>query len=133
MQQGYKLQNLMCLVNKETLIRQHEKQQPNKASGIYKVTKDEYSINLEARIDDLLDRMKKFSYKPLPVRRAYIEKANGKLRPLRIPAYEDKLVQGTMADVLNEIYENCHQAIREINQILMTKKVNYVLGHQRVL
>ena len=57
----------MCLVNKETLIRQHEKQQPNKASGIYKVTKDEYSINLEARIDDLLDRMKKFSYKPLPV------------------------------------------------------------------
>ena len=133
LQQGYKLQNLMCLVNKETLIRQHEKQQPNKASGIDKVTKDEYSINLEARIDDLLDRMKKFSYKPLPVRRTYIEKANGKLRPLGIPAYEDKLVQGTMADVLNEIYENCHQAIREINQILMTKKVNYVLGHQRVL
>ena len=52
LQQGYKLQNLMCLVNKETLIRQHEKQQPNKASGIDKVTKDEYSINLEARIDD---------------------------------------------------------------------------------
>ena len=131
----------MCLVNKETLIRQHEKQQPNKASGIDKVTKDEYSINLEARIDDLLERMKKFNYKPLPVRRTYIEKANGKLRPLGIPAYEDKLVQGAMADVLNEIYENifldcsygfrpnrsCHQAIREINQILMTKKVNYVL------
>ena len=141
LQQGYKLQNLMCLVNKETLIRQHEKQQPNKASGIDKVTKDEYSINLEARIDDLLERMKKFSYKPLPVRRTYIEKANGKLRPLGIPAYEDKIVQGTMADVLNEIYENifldcsygfrpnrsCHQAIKEINQILMTKKVNYVL------
>lgn len=141
LQQGYKLQNLMCLVNKETLIRQHEKQQPNKASGIDKVTKEEYSINLETRIDNLLERMKKFSYKPLPVRRTYIEKANGKLRPLGIPAYEDKLVQGAMADVLNEIYENifldcsygfrpnrsCHQAIREINQILMIKKVNYVL------
>lgn len=141
LQQGYKLQNLMCLVNKETLIRQHEKQQPNKASGIDKVTKEEYSINLETRIDNLLERMKKFSYKPLPVRRTYIEKANGKLRPLGIPAYEDKLVQGAMADVLNELYENifldcsygfrpnrsCHQAIREINQILMIKKVNYVL------
>lgn len=141
LQQGYKLQNLMCLVNKETVIKQHEKQHPNKASGIDKVTKDEYLINLETRIENLLERMKKFSYKPLPVRRTYIEKTNGKLRPLGIPAYEDKLVQGTMADILNEIYENifldcsygfrpnrsCHQAIREINQILMTKKVNYVL------
>src|SRR5699024_9387022 len=66
---------------------------------------------------------------------------NGKLRPLGIPAYEDKLVQGCMADILNEIYENifldcsygfrvnrnCHQAIREINQTIMTKKVNYIL------
>lgn len=58
-----------------------------------------------------------------------------------IPAYEDRLVQGCMAYVLNEIYEtkflecsygfrpnrNCHQAIREINQTIMTKKVNYIL------
>ncbi len=141
LQQGYKLQTLIHLVNKETLIKQHEKQKRNKASGIDRVTKEEYSVGLEERIDDLLERMKKFSYKPLPVRRTYIPKANGKLRPLGIPAYEDKLVQGCMADILNEIYENifldcsygfrvnrnCHQAIREINQTIMTKKVNYIL------
>lgn len=140
-QHGYKLYTLIHYVNKETLIKQHTKQQKSKASGIDMVTKDKYGENLTSNIDNLLDRMKKFSYKPLPVRRTYIPKANGKDRPLGIPSYEDKLVQGAMADVLNEIYEykfldcsygfrpnrNCHQALREINQHIMINKVNYIL------
>ena len=140
-QRNIKVENLIHLVNKERLKEQHRKQQKNKASGIDKVTKEEYDKNLEENIENLIERMKKFSYKPLPVRRTYIPKANGKLRPLGIPAYEDKLVQGIMADVLNEIYEckflnnsygfrpnrSCHQAIREINQRIMINKVNYIL------
>ena len=136
-----RLENLIHYVNKETLKEQHRKQQRNKASGVDKVTKEEYEQRIEENIENLIERMKKFSYKPLPVRRTYIPKINGKLRPLGIPAYEDKLVQGIMADVLNEIYEckfldcsygfregrNCHGAIREINQTIMTKKVNYIL------
>ena len=137
-----KLQTLMCYVNKETLIEQHKKQMKGKASGIDGVTKEEYDENLEQNIDNLVTRMKKFSYRPQPVRRTYIPKSGSdKLRPLGIPAYEDKLVQGSMAYVLNEIYEtkfldcsygfrpnrNCHQAIREINQTIMIKKVNYIL------
>ena len=138
---GYKLQTLMHKVNKETLIEQHRKQQKNKASGIDGITKEEYDKDLNDNIDSLLSRMKSFSYKPLPVRRTYIPKANGKLRPLGIPAYEDKLVQGAMAEVLNEIYENifldcsygfrpnrsCHDVIKYINQTIMTKKVNYIV------
>lgn len=141
MQQGYKLQTIMHYVNRETLIKQHEKQQKNKASGIDGMTKEKYGENLEYNIDNLLKRMKTFSYRPQPVRKTYIPKSNGKLRGLGIPCYEDKLVQGAMADVLNEIYENiflptsygfrekknCHQAISQINWLLMTKKVNYVL------
>lgn len=141
LQQGYKLQTIMHYVNKETLIKQHDKQQTGKASGIDGKTKEEYEKNLETNIENLLTRMKRFSYRPKPVRKTYIPKSNGKLRGLGIPCYEDKLVQGAMADVLNEIYEdifldfsygfrpkkNCHQAISQINWILMTKKVNYIL------
>ena len=140
-QRNIKVENLIHLVNKERLKEQHRKQQKNKASGIDKVTKEEYAKNLEENIDNLIERMKKTSYKPLPVKRTYIPKANGKLRPLGIPAYEDKLVQGIMAEVLNEVYEckflnnsygfrpnkSCHQAIREINQRIMINKVNYIL------
>ena len=106
---GYKLYTLIHYVNKETLKEQHEKRRKTKASGIDKVTKEEYEKRLDENIDNLLVRMKKFSYKPLSVRRTYIPKLNGKLRPLGIPAYEDKLVQGVMANILNEIYEVGHK------------------------
>ena len=137
-----KLQTLMCYVNKETLMEQHKKQMKGKASGIDGITKEQYNENAENNVEDLLERMKKFSYRPQAVKRVYIPKTGSdKLRPLGIPAYEDRLVQGCMGYVLNEIYEtkfldcsygfrpnrNCHQAIREINQTIMTKKVNYIL------
>ena len=136
-----KLQTLMYHINKETLIKEHRKQTSNKASGIDKMTKEKYEENLYNNIEDLLNRMKKFSYKPQAVRRTYIPKVNGKLRPLGIPAYEDKLVQGVMANILNEIYEarflecsygfrpnrNCHTAIAKIKKTIMTRPVNYIL------
>ena len=69
------------------------------------MTKDEYNANVEENLKELVERMKRFSYRPMPVRRTYIPKANGKQRPLGIPAYEDKLVQGVMAKLLDEVYE----------------------------
>ena len=136
-----RMENLMHHVNEQTLIEEHRKQSRKKATGIDGVTKDEYNVNVEENLKELVERMKRFSYRPMPVRRTYIPKANGKQRPLGIPAYEDKLVQSVMARLLNEVYEvrfldcsygfqkgkNCHDVVRYINQTIMTKKVNYVL------
>lgn len=136
-----KVENLMHYINKEALKEQHDKQKENKAKGIDGISKMSYGLDFDNNIDKLISKMKTMSYIPQSVRRTYIPKLNGKLRPLGIPAYEDKLVQGIMAEILNEIYEpkflecsygfrpnrNCHQAIRQINQTIMTKKVNYIL------
>lgn len=129
-----KLQTLMHYVNKETLREVHERQKIGKASGIDKVTKEIYDKELNGNLDSLLGRMKTFSYRPQPVKRVFIEKeGKSELRPLGIPAYEDKLVQGVIAEILNAIYEpkfydfsfgfregsNCHDAIKYLNKKLM--------------
>ena len=128
-------------VNYDTLKQEHKRQLRDKAVGVDGVTKEEYDSNLDENLKNLVSRMKTFSYEPQPVRRTYIPKANGKMRPLGIPSYEDKLVQGVMARILNEVYEprfldcsygfrenrNVHQAIREVNQTIMYKSVNYIL------
>jgi group II intron reverse transcriptase/maturase len=101
-----KLQTIMHLVNPETLQDVHNRQDKNKAYGVDRITKAEYEADIEENLDKLVAKMKQFSYRPLPVRRAYIPKdGGGQMRPLGIPAYEDKLVQGAMADILTAIYE----------------------------
>ncbi len=72
----------MYLVNEESLLEQHKKQKRRKAAGIDGVVKDEYDVNHEGRIHDLIQRMKQLQYRPQPVRRVYIPKTNGKTRPV---------------------------------------------------
>lgn len=136
------VQGIMKFVNEKTIIKQHIKQARNKATGIDGIGKEEYEENLNENVRNLINRMKTMSYKPKKVRRTYIPKTGNKeLRPLGIPSYEDKLVQGAMADILNAIYENifldcsygfrpnrdCHKAIKKLDEIIMKKKINYVV------
>lgn len=136
-----KLTTLINRINARSLWEAHVKQERRKATGVDGVTKDEYAKELPENLQSLVERMKRLDYIPQPVRRTYIPKANGKLRPLGIPAYEDKLVQSVMADILNEVYEprflscsygfrperSAHDVVRGINQAVMTRHVNYVL------
>ena len=135
------VQGIMHYVNEAAIFAEHTKQSAKKAVGVDGTNKVAYGANLMENIRKLIERMRKFQYKPQPVKRAYIPKANGAMRPLGIPAYEDKLVQGAMTRLLSEVYETrflecsygfrpgrrAHDVVRTINQIIMTKKVNYVL------
>ena len=113
-----KQQTLIHLVNVETLKGVHDRQDKNKAYGVDKVTKAEYEENLDENLKDLIARMKQFSYRPQAVRRTYIPKdGSDQKRPLGVPAYEDKLIQGAMSDILSAVYEpkfyDCSYGFRE--------------------
>jgi len=75
------------------------------ASGVDKVTAEEYAKNLHGNIQNLAERLKGKKYRTKLVRRCWIPKENGKERPLGIPALEDKLVQLACAKQLTAIYE----------------------------
>jgi len=75
------------------------------ASGVAHVTAEDYAANLQANIEALAQRLKAQRYRAKLVRRCYLPKANGKERPLGIPALEDKLVQLACAKLLTAIYE----------------------------
>lgn len=135
------VQSLMQYINEDTLMAKHKSLNGNKALGVDKISKDMFDINAKENIKSLVDDMKKFRYKPYPSRRVYIPKSNGDKRPLGIPSYQDKIVEGVMADILNEIYEpiflncsygfrpnrDCHMAINALDKIIMKKNINWIV------
>jgi len=134
--------SLVHLINEESLVQAHRQMKAKKAPGLDKVTKDQYEENLTENVRGLITRMKRNAYRPQPVLRRYIPKiGTTKARPLGIPAYEDKLVQLALKEILDAIYEQdflnssygfrpqrgCHEALKALNYIIEKKGINYLV------
>lgn len=129
------------LINEESLRECHNRMKKGKATGVDGVTKEQYEENLEANLKDLVGRMKKRSYRPLPARRTYIPKDEKSKRPLGIPTYEDKLVQMALKQLLEAIYEqdfldfsygfrpkrSMHDALKRVNHIIEREKMEFIV------
>ena len=114
---------------------------PKAAPGADGVTWQDYGQDLEANLRDLHARVHRGSYRAKPVRRAYIPKRDGRLRPLGIAALEDKVCQRAVVEVLNGIYEadflgfsygfrpgrSPHDALDALAVGIERRKVNWVL------
>src|SRR6202011_4815917 len=111
------------------------------APGADGITWQEYEPGLEDRLVDLHSRVHRGAFRATPSRRVYIEKEDGRRRPLGVAALEDKIVQHAVVTLLNQIYEedflgfsygfrpgrSQHQALDALSYALLKKKVNYVL------
>jgi RNA-directed DNA polymerase len=111
------------------------------APGVDGVTWYEYETGLEERLVDLHSRVHRGAYRALPSRRQYIEKSDGRQRPLGVAALEDKIVQAATVTILNQIYEedflgfsygfrpgrSQHDALDALAFAIEHKKVSYIL------
>jgi group II intron reverse transcriptase/maturase len=114
---------------------------PRASTGMDGVTWGAYRQDLEANLQDLHARVHRGAYRAKPSRRAYIAKADGRMRPLGIAAVEDKILQRAVVEVLNAIYEvdfagfsygfrpgrSPHQALDALAVGIDKKKVNWIL------
>ena len=96
---------LLHHVTKDLLGQAYHWLKRSAAPGVDGVTWYDYEENLEEKLVDLHTRIHRGSYHPLPSRRKYIAKPDGRKRPLGVAALEDKIVQRAVVEVLHAIYE----------------------------
>jgi RNA-directed DNA polymerase len=125
----------------DRLRRAYSEVQRDAAAGIDGETWKHYGERLEENLQDLSGRLARGAYRARPVRRVYIEKADGRKRPLGVPVLEDKIVQRSAVEVLNAIYEvdfvgfsygfrpgrSPHQALDALAFGIWKKWVNWIL------
>ncbi len=133
--------SLAHLIDVPALERAYRRMRKDAAADVDGVTKEQYGQDLEGKLRDLHVRMKAKRYRHQPIRRVHIPKEGGKIRPIGISAFEDKLVQDVVREVLEAVYEqdfldcsygfrpkrSAHDAIRTLDRIVHRGEVSWIL------
>jgi RNA-directed DNA polymerase len=104
-QKRYRFRNLAVMLGEDMLLDSWRLIRKDAAYGVDGVSAQEYERDLEENIRQLVERLKRGSYRAKLVKRRYIPKGEGGKRPLGIPATEDKLLQLAAKRILEAIYE----------------------------
>ena len=135
--------NLMHLINEESLKVCFNEIDGKKAIGIDGISKEQYGDHLETNLKEFVSRLRSMSYRPGNIREVRIPKEGkpGETRPLGISNFEDKLFQKAVHKILESIYEpiflecsygfrpgrGCHDAIRALRQHLDRNEVEVII------
>lgn len=101
----YRFLNLYRLIDENLLLECWSDIRKHAAYGVDRVSAQQYGENLIENIRNLVERLKRKSYRARLVRRHYLPKPDGRMRPLGIPVGEDKLLQLAVTRILEAIYE----------------------------
>lgn len=101
----YRFRDLFRLLNEDMLRDSWRDIRKGAAYGVDRVSAAEYEQDLDGNIHRLVEDLKRKHYRAKNVRRVYIPKGNGNLRPLGIPATQDKLLQMAVKRILEAIFE----------------------------
>ena len=132
---------LAYLIDVPALARAYHRLRSEAAAGVDGDTKESYGQDLLANLQDLHERLKTQRWRHQPIRRVHIPKGDGRTRPLGISAFEDKIVQDALREVLQAIYEqdfqdcsygfrpqrSAHDAIRAVHRAADQGVWNWVL------
>lgn len=128
-------------IDERLLLEAYRRTRKDGAPGVDGQTAQEYERDLGVNLRGLLERLRAGTYRAPPVRRVYIPKGDGRLRPIGIPTLEDKVLQRAVAMVLEAVYEqdffdcsygfrpgrSAHQALEVLWKGLMDLRGGWVL------
>jgi group II intron reverse transcriptase/maturase len=137
----HRFQNVYGLLKAGALYRGWANLNKQSAAGIDGVNAQQFEHRLQENIRALAQQLKDDRYRVKAVKRVYIPKANGRERPLGLPTIEDKIVQQSVSDLLQSIWEqdflrnsygyrphkSAHQAVHSLQLNLQFKGYGYIV------
>lgn len=136
-----KFLSIAHLLTVEAMERAFFRLKKEAGAGVDGVTYAQYEVEVRGNLERLHERLKSGRYRAQPLRRSYIPKEDGRLRPIAIPALEDKVVQKATIEMLSVIYEqdfvkwsygsrpgrSAHEALDEVGRVICRGPIGYVL------
>jgi len=133
--------NVSHLIDGEFLLEAYRQTRKSSAPGVDKVTAQQYADNLDANLRDLYERLRDNRYIAPPAERVWIEKEDGKKRPISKPCFEDKIVQRAVVMILEAIFEqefhafshgfrknhSPHQALNDLREQCRKLNINWII------
>jgi RNA-directed DNA polymerase len=133
--------NVFHLIDREFLLEAYRQTRKSSAPGVDQVTAQQYAEHLDDNLRDLHERLRDNRYGAPPVERVWIEKDDGKQRPIGKPCFEDKIVQRAVVMILEAIFEpefhgfshgfrkghSQHQALHELREQCRTLHIAWIV------